>query len=247
MDEQQPIAGHMLLYERPELLTREEHGHLGLRTLPEAFSFARHVRGVPLMVSEVRSAQRFCPIVFSDDRNPVPIAVLGVLEGRNLFVDDDGAWEVPGYVPAYLRCYPFALATAGDDRLALVVDRAADQVSDRPDVPFFGDDGLSAAVQERLELCRTYEAERQRTQAFCQMLVRHGLLVRQEARHAVDGSDEQIIARYFVIDPDRLMALDKDTIDGLFRDGSLGVITAHLFSLDNFDELMRKRSLRASA
>ncbi len=244
MDEQQPIAGSMLLYERPELVTREEHGHLGLRNLPQAFAFARYVRGVPLMVSEVRSAQRFYPIVFSDDRNPVPMAVLGVLEARNLFVDDDGAWQVPSYVPAYLRCYPFALATAKDDRLALVVDRAAATVSDRPDVPFFEGDALSPAVQERLELCRTYEAERQRTQAFCQMLVRHGLLVRQEARHAIDGQEEQTIARYFAVDPDRLMALDRDTVDAMFRDGSLGAITAHLFSLDNFDELVRLRQQR---
>jgi hypothetical protein len=243
MTGQQPLTGSMFLYDRPELLSREDHGHLGLQNFAQPFSFARNVRAVPLMVSEFRSAQRYCPVVFSDSDDPVPMAILGILEDRNLLLDDEGRWRVPGYVPAYLRCYPFALANTATDRFALVIDRAAAMVSDRPEVPFFAGDGLSQPVQDRLELCRTYQAERQRTEAFCSTLKRLDLLVRQEVNHTIDGN-EQTIGRYVTVHRDRLMALDRDIIAELHRDGSLAAIVALLFSLDNFDELVRLHQRR---
>jgi hypothetical protein len=133
-----------------------------------------------------------------------------------------------------------------DGRYAMVVDRAAPAVSDQPDVPFFEDGDLSGPIQERLELCRTYKAEKERTEAFCAMLKRHDLLVQQEATHSI-GAEERIVARYFVVSSDRLMNLDKDTIATMFRDGSLGAILAHLYSLDGFEELIRLRQLRGVA
>lgn len=245
MSDQPLISGSMPLYARPELLTPEEHGHLGLRNLAQPFSFAREARAVPLMVTEFRTAQKYFPVVFTDRENPFPMAALGVIENQNLLLGDDGQWRVPGYVPAYLRCYPFALATMADGRYAMVVDRAADAVSDQPDVPFFENGDLSAPMQERLELCRTYKLEKERTEAFCAMLKRHDLLVQQEATHSI-GAEERIVARYFVVSTERLMALDTDTITSMFRDGSLAAIFAHHYSLDNFEELVRLRQLRGA-
>lgn len=244
MTEQQPLSGSMLLYERPELLTREEHGHLGLRRLAQPFSFARELRAVPLVTTEFRTVQRHGPVVFTNTDKPVPVAVVGILEDLNLFVDDQGQWQVPGYVPAYLRCYPFALAAAAE-QYALVFDRTADMVGDDPDVPFFEGKELSPAIQKRLETCRTYQAERQQTEAFCERLQRLDLLVPQQAVHSVDGED-RLIAQYLAVHRERLMALDKDVLADLFRDGSLAAILAHLFSLDNFSELVRLRQKRTN-
>lgn len=243
MTDPQPLSGSMPLYGQPELLSREDHGHLGLRNVAQPFSFSREARSVPVMASEFRSAQRFSPIVFTNGDDPVPVALLGVLENRNLFLDDQGGWQVPGYIPAYLRCYPFALASTSNNRYVLVVDRAADMVSEQPDVPFFEGDDLSAPVQEKLELCRTYKEEKDRTAVFCSTLKRLELLVPQEANNTIDG-EPRTLARYFVVDRERLLKLDKDTIDGLLRDGTLGAIFAHLYSLDGFDELVRLRQLR---
>lgn len=245
MTDQQPLSGSLLLYERPELLSREDHGHLGLRTLAQPFAFAREIHAVPLVVTEFRSAQRHCPVVFTELENPVPLAVLG-LNNRNLQIDASGQWQVPGYIPAYLRRYPFALASTAADQYALVIDRAADMVSDQPEVPFFEGDDLSQPVQERLEMCRSYQAEAQRTEAFCRTLKRLDLLVGQQAMQGSAGQ-ERAIAQFFVVDREKFMALDKDTVDELFRDGSLAAILAHLFSLDNFAELVQLQQRRGAA
>lgn len=241
-----PISGSMLLYEQPQLLAKEDHGHLGLRATAAPFAFARSARAIPLVLSEFRSVQKHCPVVFSGVEEPTPLAIVGLDGDSNLFVDEDGHWSVPGYVPAYLRCYPFALATAVEDRYAVVFDRASDMVSDTPEVPFFDGEELAAPIQERIDFCRSYAAEKQRTQAFCAALVRLGLLASQQANHTVNG-EERTIARYHAVDQNKLQALEAETLAELFRDGTLAGIIAHLFSLDTFAELMRRRELRQSS
>jgi hypothetical protein len=42
--------------------------------------------------------------------NPVPLALMGLNEGVNVFVDDEGKLLGETYVPAYIRRYPFMLA-----------------------------------------------------------------------------------------------------------------------------------------
>src|SRR3546814_1845893 len=65
---------------------------------------------IPLTSDEFVSACRFFPIVFSAGDNPVPLALMGLNEGINTFVDDEGKLVNPVYVPAYIRRYPFLLA-----------------------------------------------------------------------------------------------------------------------------------------
>ncbi len=237
------ISGNMLLYGRPELLAKEDHGHLGLRIGERPFEFARKTRAVPIVVSEFRSAQKYGPIVFSEGENPIPFAVTGLLDSDNLFVDEAGRWAVPGYVPAYLRCYPFALATAAEDRYAVVVDRDADVIGEEWEPGLFENGEISAVVQQRIDLCRNYEAEKQRTRAFCERLKELDLFTPQQAAYTIDGK-EQTVARYRAVDHRKLEGLAADVVNELFRDGSLGFVFAHLYSLDSWPELVRRREAR---
>jgi hypothetical protein len=246
MTDHETLSGQRFLFENPELLSKKDHGHLGLKQEGQPFSFAKGVRAVPLLVSEFRSAQRHYPVVFTEDEDPFPMAVLGVLEERNLFVDDSGHWRVPGYVPAYLRCYPFALANAATDGFALVIDRSAEMVGETPNVPFFDGDRLSRPVQERLALCRTYQTEESSTDVFCKTLKSLDLLVQQEAHFTIEGQ-VTTIARYSTVHQDRLMSLDPNVLADLMRNGHLAPIMAQLFSLENFGELVRLRQLNRSA
>jgi hypothetical protein len=69
---------------------------------------------VPLMVTELPRAQQSLPISFTKVNDKVvPAAVLGIAQGKNLFVAPNGRW-VAGYVPAQLRSYPFRLAHTED-------------------------------------------------------------------------------------------------------------------------------------
>ncbi len=239
------IRGHMFLYQQPEVLTLEDHGSMGLSSIDAPYRFCASARAVPLVTTEFRSAQKFHPIIFPALENPEPLAVTGLIDDVNLFVDQQGRWAVPGYIPAYLRCYPLTLAPGPEDKFAVIFDRAAPMVSETPEEPFFGDGDLSEATRQRAAFCQNYHYEQQRTRAFGEMLTRLDLLRLQALNQTVDGQ-EQRIAEYYAVDPDRLEALPEATVGELFREGFLAAILAHLFSLDNWQELLRLRSLRAS-
>lgn len=242
-NEEPKLEGSRFLWSRPEVLSREEHDGLGLSPVEHPFAFSAKTRGIPLTLTEFRTAQAYFPIVFTEGEMTVPLAVVGLQDEVNLFVDENGAWAENTYVPAYLRTHPFALARTGGDRVALVLDRDGAGVSENPELPFFDGEKLTDAIQQRVDFCRAYDAETQRTQTFCKRLVELDVLSMQSMRQ--EGAEQDLV-RFRAIDAEKFSALGAELIDELFRDGTLASVTAHLFSLDRWGELLRRHSLRAS-
>ncbi len=240
------VSGRMFLYERPELLTLEEHGSLGLRAPSErTFDFAKSATAVPLTMIEFSSAQKHYPIVFSGREQPVPLAIVGLSDQVNLFVDSAGKWDPHCYVPTYLRCHPFAFATEEGGSRVVVIDRAADAVSAESEFPFFIDGEPSAHTNRLIELCAMYEAERRRTETFCARLVELSLLAVQEAfLTGAPGSEKQVLANYICIDADKLTGLDRDVVYELHQDGQLSAMYLHHYSLQNWRDLTQRRAAR---
>ena len=237
--------GQKLFYRQPELLNHEAHGSLGLRMPERPFEFARKSRALPLTLSEIASAQKHFPIVFSDLDNPVPLAVVGTLDDVNLFIDEQGQWERETYIPAYVRCYPFALAARSNDEFAVVIDRAAEAISDNPEQPFFGDDKkVTPEIQALIDFCGRYDAETKRTAQFSQRLKELGLLAGQQVtRKTPDGKDVPV-ANYVAVDSEKLNDLDDAVVKELFDTGFLAGVFAHLFSLENWHVLIERASAR---
>ena len=95
-------------------LNSGEHGKLKSRPIENA-NFVVNQHAIPLTVEEFVSASRNFPIVFSAGDNPVPLALMGMNEGVNVFMDDEGKFTLPVYLPAYIRRYPFMLARLRPD------------------------------------------------------------------------------------------------------------------------------------
>jgi hypothetical protein len=241
------VSGKMFLYQQPELLTPEDHGALGLTPSERPFEHVADVRVMPLTMIEFGSAQRHYPIVFASLENPVPLAVVGVIDDVNLFVSD-GQWDPLCYVPSYLRCYPFAFAAAENDRIAVVVDRAAASVGVNPRFPFFANGELSEESKTMMRFCGQYETERKRTRAFCDRLKELGLFSAQQANYKPDGAaDEQSLASFVSIDAQKLTELGAQTVHELHRSGLLAAMYLQLYSLENWRPLMTRRIRRQGA
>ena len=83
------ISGQVLFYQQPEPLAPEQHGALGVRQIPQPFEFLRMAHAVPITVTEFGMAAGAYPLIFvGEDR--APVAVMGVRQGQNLFVTDEG-------------------------------------------------------------------------------------------------------------------------------------------------------------
>ncbi|NWG72052.1 MAG: SapC family protein [Parvularculaceae bacterium] len=240
------VSGSMLFYQRPELLNRETHGSLGMVMTEKPFAFCAKARAVPINITEVALAQKSYPIVFTNRDNPVMIAVLGVIDDVNLFVDDKGVWEPNVYVPAYIRRYPFAVANEnGGDRFAVVIDAAHEGFVRDGGQALFANNQPADGTMKAIDFCKMFENERVMTQKAMELLQKSDLLTPQQANFTPDGTTEQQpFADYWGVDADRLGKLPDDRILELWKNGLMPIIFAHLMSFSNWQGLMNRRALR---
>ena len=112
-----------LLYNSIEPLNATQHSKMNVRAMMRCRRL-RVTHAIPVTVDEFTLVQRHYPIVFSIGDSPVPLALMGLNEGVNVFLDDDGSpVDTNLYIPAYLRRYPFLLAraSAGQRRAVAVL------------------------------------------------------------------------------------------------------------------------------
>ncbi|NYF32135.1 MULTISPECIES: SapC family protein [Sphingopyxis] len=228
-----------LFYKDLVPLSSVDHADFRARPLDSAeFLVGQHA--IPLTSDEFVSACRFFPIVFSAGDNPVPLALMGLNEGINTFVDDEGKLVNPVYVPAYIRRYPFLLAKLqpNTEELSLCFDPTSGALGkfDEGDV-LFVDGQPSDQVKAVLEFCKNFEEAGQRTGMFMEELKKADLLMDGEVSIQQEGNDKPYVYRGFqMVDENKLRELRGDVLRKLMQNGILGLIFAHLFSL----QLMRE-------
>lgn len=240
------ITGTMFLFQKPELLSRDQHGDFGLKRAEKPFSFCASVRAIPLTVSEITTAGKHYPIVFSGLETPVPLAVVGLFEDVNMFVSEAGEWEPEAYVPGYIRRYPFAFAAeTGGDRMALVIDASYSGVGPGGEFPLFENGQMSSTTQNAMEFCRQYEQDRRATEALMKQLQALNLVVGQSAQYTRPGATEpQVFAQYYGIDEQALNNLADEKFIELRRANLLPVIYSILMSMGNWRQVLSRRARR---
>jgi hypothetical protein len=247
------LSGNVLFYSKPEPLAKELHGKIGVKRMDGPFGFARVGHAIPLTVGEFPLAAVTGPIIFVGDEK-LPIAVMGLNAGENMFVRDDGTFESGIYVPAYVRRYPFVFANDdANKQMVLCIDRAAEFIVDKDyDMAFFDAAGEPTEYTKNcIEFCNNFEIERQRTMGFVQLLKDLDLFETKEATFTPPGPDgtqgeTQKIAEYFGVSEEKLNALPPAKFVELRDNGALGQIYAHMHSLVGWDRLIALAMTRAS-
>ncbi len=224
-----------LFYKDLVPLNREQHANWKSRSTDKAkWAIGQHA--VPLTVEEFPLAQRFYPIVFTAAPNPVPIALMGLNEGVNVFIDDEGALRDPIYMPAYARRYPFILAklTPQSDNLSLCFDPTSDLLGEFDDgTPLFEGENPSSACKASLDFCEQFELAGQKTGNFVAELMKHDLLMGGELNIKLDGMEKPFNYTGFqMVNEDKLRELRGDLLRSWAQSGMLPLIYAHLFSLE---------------
>lgn len=101
-------------------------------------------------------------------------------------------------------------------------------------------------MKPRLDLVQAYDAEITHTKQFCERLKALDLLASQQVAWNQNESSEDI-ARYGAVNPEKLSGLSAEDFTSLRNDGSLAGIFAHVFSLDLWNDIMRRREARRQA
>lgn len=219
-------------------LNSKEHGSWKSKGLSDA-KFLQNQHAVPVTVDEFVSTARFYPIIFSSGENSVPLALMGMNEGVNVFVNDEGTFTQNAYVPAYVRRYPFILAKLNPDsqELSLCFDPNANALGESDEGEVLFEDGKpSEATNRILKFCEDFEQAGARTQEFMKQLKDLDLLMEGEVAIQQNGTEKPFVYRGFkMVDENKLREMRGDELRKLNQSGMLPLLYAHLFSL----QLMR--------
>lgn len=226
-----------VLYSEPAVLDREEHKSLQFTDVQD-YSFTQGLNSVPLVGIEFLKASRHLPILFIQDDNEafLPIALLSLDQDGNTQVNAEGLWR-GGYVPAFIRRYPFALTENG----RIFFDTKAPHFEGDKGCQLFKENGENTEELEAIiQFLGGYDLEQEQTLKYCQALKEKDLLVPQKLHMKFDEKPGLSLEGFYIIDEVRLSQLDKADITEWFRSNWLFWSYAHLSSLGSFDGLKPK-------
>lgn len=234
------MAKQLLFYEDVKPITKERHKDWSMQR-GENFAFAADSNAVPLMCAEFQAAAADLPVVFGkNDGGYAPIVVLGIEPSKSLMVGKDGNWK-GGYVPAFVRRYPFVFAEGEDKKtFTLCIDEGYDgcDAAGKKGERLYDDEGEpTQLLNTALEFAKNFEMESRKTQLFCKLLDEHGLFDPMQAGIKMPDGQTRAVTGFFVINKDRLKALSDEVVKDFFERDVLELIYYHMLSMRNMEKL----------
>ena len=233
-----------LLYRGLEPLNSGQHSKMKLKR-QQTIPHVGQVHAIPVTTDEFIPAQRHYPIIFSAGENSVPLALMGLNEGVNTFIDSEGKPIDEGaYMPAYLRRFPFMLAKLrpDSDELSLCFDPTSGSLDENEGDALFDGDQPSELTRNILAFCEQFETAGQRTHAFMEELQKAELLMEGEVSVQPEGAAQPFVYRGFrMVDEEKLRNMRGDELRKLNQNGILPLIFAHLMSLGIIRDLFYRQ------
>jgi hypothetical protein len=246
------VAKQVLIYDNIQPLTDK---HRTWSVSVDDLNFVRELSTVPLLATEIVFAAAEYPVVFLATDNAgeyIPVALMGLKEGENLLLKDDGKLATR-YIPAFIRRYPFILASTKDnDMLTVCIDEASKACF--PDGgtgrQLFDESGeQSEHLKGVIEFLKEYHERAELTKAFCKKLHDLNMLEPMQAQITFKNREaaNMTLRGVYAVRHEKLKAIsDADVLDLFKRDG-LEVIYAHIQSMENIKSLINIMDSRIPA
>lgn len=229
----------LLIYGDVKPVVQAEHSDWSLKGTG-SLDFARDVNSVPLTLPELPMIAHEYPVVFTGGDSVVPAVIMGMRDGENLAINDQGKWQ-GRYVPAFLRRYPFVFSKAAEaDRFTLCIDEgyAGWNKKGKGERLFDGDGEQTQYLQGVLNFLQEYQAHFTQTQSFCDRLQELDLLEPVTANFQFAGGERQSLGGFMAVNRAKLKALPQEQLMAMMSRDELELIYLHLFSMNRFNHLI---------
>ena len=236
------MAKQLLIYEKATPVTTQRHGDWSIRA-GSGYSFAGDINSVPLTTVEFANSASEYSIVFTGDGDQImPAVILGMRDKENLYLQDDGKWDAR-YVPAFVRRYPFVFASSADGKtFTLCIDEEFEGCNSegKGERLFDADGNQTQYLKGVLAFLQDYQAQFERTRAFCRKLKELNLLEPMQAMVTLGTGEQSSLAGFMGIERDRLKALTGEQLAELARTDALELAYLQLHSLRNLSALANR-------
>jgi hypothetical protein len=243
------MTRQLMIYERAVPISSERHRDWSVLSQGN-FDFARKVNSVPLLAAEFIAAATDHAIVFAGDENAVfPSVILGMRDNENGNISEDGTWS-GGYIPAFLRRYPFVFARSDDGKtFTLCMDEEFDGFNKdgKGERLFDADGNRTQYLESILTFAREYQSLFDRTQIFCNRLKENGLLDAGQAQFNLPDGQSSQLGGFYTINRAKLKALAPEVLADMLSKDELELCYVHLQSLNNLTPMARRMANEAAA
>lgn len=236
------MSKQLLIYSRAKPLNSKTHRELSIKS-GASYAFAADVNSVPLTAVEFSAAAEQFPIVFAGtDEQIMPLVVMGVRDGENVFVNAAGEFTA-NYVPAFLRRYPFVFSSQDDGKnFTVCIDESfegfnTDNLGERL---FDGEGEQTQFLKNVTTFLQEYQVSFTRTQAFCKKLKELDLLEPMGAQFTPAEGEQVTLTGFSAINRQKLKELSEAELTSLVKTDGMELIYLHLYSLRNFTGMVEK-------
>jgi SapC protein len=216
--------------------------------------FCRTLNALAVSLAEFTVAARDYPIVFASNdggKSFAPVIVVGLTDGTNLFVDAAGEWDRTTYFPAFVRRYPFCISKVyvdGEAKGERIVCAAKAYIDDAGVALFDAQGKPTPHWQAAERLLSEYETDLDRTAQMCAQLARLQIFEPFTMQVASGNRAPHFkLGGMYRVAEQKLRDLKPASHKALVGKGFMGLIYAHLHSLENFARLVARHSAREAA
>ena len=233
-----------LFYKKVIPLSKDQHRDYSIEPVKN-FKFTSKTNSLYIAAIEFFKASKEYPIIFagSKDDTIFPAVILGFRKNQNLYIDKQGKW-LANYIPAYVRRYPFILASndGEEGNFAVCVDRSYSgfNTSNKGQRLFDINGVESEILKQSVDFLKEYQNHIQITASFSAKIKEANILEPMRANIKSNDGEELALSGFYCVNRDKLRALPAVKLQELVKTDYLELIYAHLNSLDNIDLLLKR-------
>jgi hypothetical protein len=234
-----------------QMLNNVEHQNVRVIT-DRGADYGDNVHFVMTFPIEFRRIQACFPIFFQKDANTgkfFPMALLGVEEGQNLFLGEDG-WDAT-YVPLMLQRGPFIIGFQQDaeapegKRSVVSIDMDNPRISETDGEPLFlPHGGTTDFLSSMTRVLEDIQYGHQMNEEFVDALLEFDLIESVAMEVELNNGAKRQLLGLYTINEDRLEQLDGEALGKLHSKHHLLPIYMILASLSSFRTLIDKMNER---
>lgn len=236
--------GLPLFYKKVRPLNKKVHGDYYIKNI-NGYKYTKETNSIYITVVEFIQSSCEYPIVFAKgkDEKIFPVVLIGLEKNKNLFVNDKGEWET-NYIPAYVRRYPFILATtenSNNDFTICIDEEYLGFNTKKEGKALFDDNGNQQDyLKNAVDFLKEFQEQVTLTNLFCENLYKLDILETMQAKVELDTGDKYNLGGFMGVNRDKLKKIPTEKILELFNTDQMELIYAHLSSLHNINNLIKR-------
>ena len=91
----------------------------------------------------------------------------------------------------------------------------------------------------KVELVRELNRQRDISKKIIAELKSNDLLIKKDLRININSEEKTILSEFYIIDIQKFVQLDDETVASWARKGWMGIFDAHLKSISNFEKILK--------